>query len=250
MNDFSFGPFFFEPGSAIRLSGELCRHWEMRYGSDFIASQVMPEASAQADIVEAFSGDRTAFIGDLLPHEHVEVRERIEVALVRSTDSTGVHGERLASFTTSTPIPGMTAGMIDDRFETWAVDGHGGSVPMGRDEFDRLADAHAALNEALDQCEQLSKEEKPPYAWITGLLPGGILIDDMDEWRAPSSWEIRHVVGEGSFTGVTGAAAARLVGVTPQNFRKYTARDGAKTRQNMSFAMWHLLLHKLGVQPA
>ena len=39
-----------------------------------------------------------------------------------------------------------------------------------------------------------------------------------------------------------------MVGVTPQNFRKYTARDGASTRQGMSFAMWHLLLHKLGVQ--
>lgn len=74
------------------------------------------------------------------------------------------------------------------------------------------------------------------------------MAQDAGEWRAPTSWELRHVVGEGSFTGVTGAQAAALVGVTPQNFRKYTARDGASTRQGMSYAMWHLLLHKLGVQ--
>ena len=75
-----------------------------------------------------------------------------------------------------------------------------------------------------------------------------MLARELADWRAPTSWELRHVVGEGSFTGWTGAQAAAMVGVTPQNFRKYTARDGASTRQGMSFAMWHLLLHKLGVQ--
>ena len=31
---------------------------------------------------------------------------------------------------------------------------------------------------------------------------------------------------------------------------EYTAADGAASRQRMSFAMWHLLLHRLGVQSA
>ena len=56
------------------------------------------------------------------------------------------------------------------------------------------------------------------------------------------------VVGVGSFIGISGAKAADLVGVNASSFRKYTAQEGAKSRQSMSYAMWHLLLHKLGVQ--
>ena len=42
--------------------------------------------------------------------------------------------------------------------------------------------------------------------------------------------------------------AARLVGVTPQNFRRYNAMPGAKHVSEMSFSMWHLLLRRLCVQ--
>ncbi|MBH2008100.1 MAG: hypothetical protein I8H71_00465 [Xanthomonadaceae bacterium] len=59
---------------------------------------------------------------------------------------------------------------------------------------------------------------------------------------------MRYIVGEGSFTRVSGAKAAALVGVTPQNFRKYTAGDSAKNRQSISFSMWHLLLAKLQIK--
>ncbi len=74
-----------------------------------------------------------------------------------------------------------------------------------------------------------------------------VMTDDPEQWRAPTAAEIRIVVGKGSETGLTGAQAARIVGVLPQNFRKYTATDDASLRQKMSFAMWHLLLHRVGV---
>lgn len=90
----------------------------------------------------------------------------------------------------------------------------------------------------------------PFRSWIADLLPDDVLTTDPEEWRAPTAWEIRHIVGEGAFTSMPGATVAALVGVTPQNFRKYTAQDSAASRQNISFAMWHLLLHKLGVQRA
>lgn len=73
------------------------------------------------------------------------------------------------------------------------------------------------------------------------------MTDDPEQWRAPTAAEIRIVVGKGSETGLTGAQAARIVGVLPQNVRKYTATDDASLRQKMSFAMWHLLLHRVGV---
>ena len=58
----------------------------------------------------------------------------------------------------------------------------------------------------------------------------------------------RIVIGKDSETGLSGAQAAHLVGVLPQNFRKYTAADDAASRQKMSFSMWHLLLHRTGVK--
>jgi hypothetical protein len=88
----------------------------------------------------------------------------------------------------------------------------------------------------------------PANAWIAELFPNEVLDIDPDAWRAPTAWELRHVVGEGSFTRVSGAKAAALVGVSPQNFRKYTAGDSAKNRQSISFAMWHLLLARLQVK--
>ena len=83
--------------------------------------------------------------------------------------------------------------------------------------------------------------------WIANLLPDVVITNNPDDWRAPTSFEVRHVVGEGSFTGLSGAKAASLVGMTPANFRKYTAQDSAKNRQNISFAAWHLLLIRTGV---
>jgi len=83
---------------------------------------------------------------------------------------------------------------------------------------------------------------------VQALLPVEVLTEDPAAWRAPSAAEIRVVIGKDSETGLPGAQAAHLVGVLPQNFRKYTAADDAASRQKMSFAMWHLLLHRTGVK--
>src|SRR5699024_4022806 len=121
--------------------------------------------------------------------------------------------------------------LIDDRSEYWLQsENRLRSRDVTLTEYAKIAVQHAA----------------PKLGWIAETLPDDVLTEDPDEWRPPTAWEIRHVVGEGSFTGISGAKAAELVGITPQNFRKYTARDGASTRQNISFATWHLLLHKLG----
>ncbi len=83
--------------------------------------------------------------------------------------------------------------------------------------------------------------------WIANLLPEAVLSTDLEQWRAPTSWELRHVVGEGSLTGISVAKAAGMVGITPANFRKYTASDTAKNRQPISYAAWHLLLQRLHI---
>ena len=247
------GPFVFTSVGKLTVNGTASRRWHMSYGPLEVAERVLPGLDlVQSDLFEAFDQDRAAFIRDhqaTTPEQARPGSNGHMVRLVKSTPVTGAEGAALDSFVALAPIDGISRGYIDDRFDTWAVAGKLGNVPMSSDEFSRLKSAHEAIARALEEAPAPSS----PVArnsWITDLLPDDVLTTDPAQWRAPTSWELRHVVGEGSFTGVSGAKAAELVGVTPQNFRKYTAQDGAATRQKMSYAMWHLLLHRLGVQSA
>lgn len=102
--------------------------------------------------------------------------------------------------------------------------------------------AFIAQNKAGDSAGELE------FGWIRALLPAAVLTQDAQAWLPPDSFQLAHVVGIGSFTGVLGEKAAQLVGVSAQNFRKYTASATAKNRQTISFAVWHLLLQRLHVQ--
>ena len=253
LDDIQIGPFTFSGGKAFTLNGVSARRWEMRYGDQLVAEKTQFGADAQGitqhELQQLFGDERAAFIRAHQPkpaRTPNPLADGVRVRLVESTDRTGVEGRTLGEFLALAPIAGLARGLIDDRYATWAVS-ELGVTPMAADEFARLQEAHGAIADALT-APRGHVGPFMPSAWIAGLLPDEVLAQDAGEWRAPTSWELRHVVGEGSFTGVTGAQAAALVGVTPQNFRKYTARDGASTRQGMSFAMWHLLLHKLGVQ--
>lgn len=246
MHGFNFGPFSFSRAQSFSDAEQ----WEMRYGGDFVALATIYDHISRASVIEAFAEHRAKFIRDTKPEIQQPERDTAyECVLVKSTETTGEHGETIGIFYAHAEIPGMSPGLIDDRFETWAVTEYG-NMPMSADEFERLAAAHAEIGRAKKQLrEHLQAAQRPhPNAWISELLPDDVLTENPDDWRSPSAWEIRHIVGEGSFTGISGATAAGLVGVTPQNFRKYTATDAAKFRQSISYAMWHLLLSKLGVK--
>lgn len=250
MQDFQHGPFEFSTvGRPVTINSQQSQRWQMQYGHSVLAERTLPAQTSQGDILEAFADDRSDFIRSHQPlPERRDPAERTIVKLVRSTDITGVPGKLLGEFEQRAEIPDLTAGMLDDRFETWLITGSPMcAVPMTLDEFERLRVAHNAIA-AAESRAAANVVPEPPRAWIAALLPGDILTSDPEQWRAPTNWEIRHLVGEGSFTGISGAKAAALVGVSPQNFRKYTARDGASTRQGMSYTIWHMLLHKLGVQ--
>lgn len=251
MSELNIGPFTFERLRSRLINGQQLYTWGMSYGSQLLSEKSLPMAKGMASgLQDAFEDERVDFVRSKQPNTaraRGPLADGYRIRLVESTDVTGCEGKTLDSFLALAPIPGISRGLIDDRFETWAVSDELGNTPMGADEFARLKEAHAAIADALTQAATLA----PPSlrrGWIAGLLPDDVLSTDAETWRPPTSWELRHVVGEGSFTGISGARAAALVGVLPQNFRKYTAADGASSRQKMSFAMWHLLLHKLDVQ--
>lgn len=227
LDDIQIGPFTYHGGETLKINGLPSRRWRMEYQGEVLAEKVretFEPGISQSELLGFFEAERSAFI------RNARVRHGpIQIDLVDFENETV-----LACFM-SDGMCGMTPGLINDSSQYW-LRGQGGkySRAVTISEFGQIVAEHQA----------------PAHSWIAGLLPDEVLSRDAGRWRPPSSWELRHVVGEGSFTGVSGAKAAELVGVTPQNFRKYTARDGASTRQSMGFAMWHLLLHKLGVQKA
>lgn len=223
-NDFNIGPFTVRPSGRITISGQRKQRFDIQYGDQTLLSGATVAVGIQSQVTAQLD-EKISEIVSALRSEH-EARHRIDLVDDR--------GERLASFYAgSYALPDMTAGLIDDRFNYWL-----------RSE-DRLYSEPVTLSEyALLR----AKHELPGDAWIADLLPDDVLTVDLDEWRPPTHWELRHIIGEGSLTGITGAKAAALVGVNPSSFRKYTASEGSKSRQRMSFAMWHLLLHRLGVQ--
>jgi len=220
--EFQSGPFTFFPRRQLNLAGTPCTLWELNYSHAYIGERTAPAAATQTQVRELFESDIERFAREM-ESEHAPT-----VVHLIDFDS----GESVASVTVVGDL-GLTPGVIDDRSKFWL---QSSDRRRSRDIF--LADFSAII----------AKHQAPARSWICGLLPDEVLADDPTEWRSPTSWELRHVVGEGSLTGVSGAKAAALVGVTPQNFRKYTAADGASTRQNISFAMWHLLLHRLEIQ--
>lgn len=221
MEAFQIGPFDYTPGRPRRVNGQQQTEWALSYGSKPIGMAWVAGDSAQ--VVDALSAQRVDFTARL-QQDH----EPDRLILRRWDDAALLDATLLESW------PEKLAGCVpDDSSEFWAeVKGSRHRMPVTLAQWAHLKEHHGA----------------PHRSWIARLLPDELLSSDPTVWRTPTSWEIRHVVGEGSFTGLSGAQASRLVGVTPQNFRKYTARDSASTRQNMSFAMWHLLLHKLGVR--
>jgi len=212
--NFMVGPFEVRPKSSERA--------DIDYGKKTLAQNIDTLGATRHEVAESLS--------DCFFRLRNELRARTPLHTINLMQN----GERVASFISEDSIvTGMTPGLIDDRANFWlqSVD-RLYSMPVSIDEYATLRAQNAAVR----------------LGWVANLLPAEVMTDDIEQWRAPTSWEIRHVVGEGSFSGTSGAKAAALVGMTAQNFRKYTAADGASTRQNISFSAWHLLLQKLGVK--
>lgn len=222
---YSCGPFTFEPaGSVTRINSVDHRSYELVYGNKSLVTRRVALPATFDRIRETFSQDMAHWRNRAMA-EHAP--ERIDLV----DESTG---DAVAAFR-SHDVCGMTPGLIDDRAPHWIRSADRRySRPVTLSEYGAIVAAHAA----------------GARSWIAGLLPEDVLTTTPEEWRAPTAWEIRHVVGEGSLTGISGAAAAAMVGISPANFRKYTAGETAKNRQSMSYAAWHLLLQRLEIQRA
>lgn len=222
IDEFQSGPFRFAASDRGRMiNRQPQKMWHMFYGDQLLTDRSLPADMSATAVHDAFADDVSAFV----QKAHVDHAPARVYLIDAKTD------ERIAHIDTDSML-GMTPGIIDDRSRYWLTS----------------KNRRYSRDVTLTQFVQLAVEHATPArAWITGLLPDDVLATEAGNWRAPTSWEIRHIVGEGSLTGASGAAAAALVGVTPQNFRKYTAREGSASRQNISYAMWHLLLKKLEV---
>lgn len=223
-NEFTIGPFTIRPSGRIHVAGETQQLFDIDYGNRLERQRVPVKPGTQAQVADQL--DET--IGEITREIRLEHERSHRIDLVDD------QGEVQADFEINDYVlPEMMPGLIDDRSLYWLRSA------------DRLRTQPVTLNE---YARLRARHERPARAWIADLFDVEVLSSDSEEWRAPGERELRHVVGVGSFTGITGARAAALVGVNPSSFRKYTAREGSKNRQTMSFAMWHLLLHRLEIQ--
>lgn len=212
--DFMVGPF------------EICPNangcYSIYYGPHRLAHNIdAGSAETRQQVIEGL-GDCLAGLRD-----HMRALTTLyKIQLVR-----GDTGAQVAAFWSEYPaIEGMLGAIPNDQHEYWLKCGLR-AMPVSLNEFAEAKNIYQA----------------PPQSWIGNRLPCEVMTGNPDEWRPPNAFEIRHVVGEGSFTGISGAKAAELVGISPANFRKYLASDSAKNRQHISFAAWHLLLQRLEV---
>lgn len=221
---FTIGPFTIRPAGRMQVAGKTQQLFDIAYGPQPLRERVPVNPGTQKQVADQLD-ESISNITTELRAEH-ECSHRIDLV--------DGQGKRLASFKAESSVIGdMSAGLVDDRFHYWLRSANKlQSQPVTLDEYSRLR----------------TQYERPARAWIADLFDDEVLTSNADDWRAPSAWELRHIVGVGSLTGISGAKAADLVGVNASSFRKYTAREEAKNRQAMSFAMWHLLLHRLEIQ--
>lgn len=214
IQDFMIGPFKIH--QVARGLFDIC------YGKKTLAHRI---AAGDGETRQAIADGLRVCLSRLVQDMVDKHQEEHLIELVNS------EGERLGSFFSTHPVlPGMTQGLVDD------------CSPLYLRSADRLRSMPVSLKDYL---HVVQKYQAPARAWVAKLLPKDILQENPNLWRTPTSWEIRHIVGEGSFTGISGAKAASLIGISPTSFRKYTAADDAKSRQRISFAAWHLLLQRL-----
>lgn len=210
--DFMVGPFEVRPAGS--------ETYDIHYGAKTLRRGLYAPGATRQAVIEG--------IGEQLADLRREMEDRTELHKINLVTPAG---DVLDSFfSESIALPGMQGSIPNDNYPFWAKCGLQ-AIPVTIHTWAKLTQDHRALENG----------------WIANLLPEEVLTNDPESWRAPTSFEVRHVVGEGSFTGLSGAKAAALVGITPANFRKYTAHDSAKNRQSISFATWHLLLIRTGV---
>lgn len=210
--DFMVGPF------EVRPKAESL--FDIHYGPRVLRRGIYATGVTRQAVIEG--------IGDVLAELHRDLEDRTDLHCI---DLVSSDGERQDYFySESLALPGMTGSIPDDQSPFWAKAGLM-AMPITLHEWPGIVAKHRAT----------------AYGWIGNLLPDDVMTADPEAWRAPTAWEIRHLVGEGSLTGISGAKASALIGISPANFRKYTASDTAKNRQSMSFAAWHLLLLRLRV---
>ena len=87
-------------------------------------------------------------------------------------------------------------------------------------------------------------------AWIADLLPAATLSEDPAVWVPPTATQLGILAGKHSATGASNADAAKILGMTPQNFRRFTSVKPGVSNQTISYSAWHYLLSRLGVRVA
>lgn len=174
-------------------------------------------------------------IGTVMKHEYIAVLSQFKDKMIEKHKPTRIElinkaGCIISQFSTYTD---------DVDFQRLAT----GSIPSSSQ---LIVNGKARGGFAIDEFIKLAISYKSrTNSYITRLLPEDIITRDHSKWRTPNRFEIIHLSGPHSMTGISHEHAAQLIGVTASNFRKYLAKDSASARASISFSAWHLLMMRL-----
>ena len=217
MEVFQYGAFYFKPECEISQDGQVLIEWSLNYGEKPLGTKLTHVGTPQKEIINGFSDLISAFV--LLKKQNLLTQS--VYFYDKETDCF------MDSFKTM-EIDDMTHA-IDDKSQYWLCN--------------REKSKALPLDSIRSYIHTRIRYEATASSWIAQMLPKDTLAFNAKEWKAPTGWHFRHIVGEGSFTGRTIKNAADAIGVATRKIIKYSQSNGDKD-QSIGFAEWHMLLYK------
>lgn len=216
LKEFYAGPYLLKP-----IETEEGLQWQFSYGGEIIAQKPIKSRSRRT-IPKAFTVEADLYRESL--------KERFDAPLATLEN---LYGEKLLEVRL---LPKAK----------WFLDGAKQTEQEQSNFIISFRDAEYLIT--LETLLDLYKQYLAPQRyWISQVLPASSLTTEIERWEPPSSWAIRHLMGEESFVGKKITEIADLVGVSARNFRAYSAAEGTRNRYDIPFATWHLLLQRLEI---
>ncbi|WP_322052323.1 hypothetical protein [Paraburkholderia bannensis] len=222
MQDFQHGPFRYQADDAGATGNRHRVQWSVSYAGMILEQRSVSADFEREDIVDIFKGTIERFI--------THARGQFQPVTI-TLERWNTRNQPIARVPVLHVPAGMNIAVPNRHSEYWV----------------RLAGTHRCAPMSPENFLSFVREATPaPHAWITQFLRADLLTCDAQAWRAPTAWEVLHVIGKGSWTATSTAQAANMLGLAVRTVSNYvTSGDRFQTIQ---FSAWHTLLHLLGVK--
>ncbi|WP_321888016.1 hypothetical protein [Paraburkholderia bannensis] len=222
MQDFQHGPFRYhsEDAGATDQSGKL--QWSVSYAGTILERRALCSDFEREELIDTFKRTIDRFI--------THARGQFQPVTI-TLERWNTRNNPIARAPVLHVPAGLSIAVPNRHSEYWV----------------RLAGTRRCAPMPPENFLAFVREATPaPHAWITQFLRADVLTCDAQAWRAPSAWEVLHVIGKGSWTATSTAQAASMLGLAARTVSNYVT--SGERFQTIQFSAWHTLLHLLGIK--